>query len=237
MTLGSERLIYALDTGDARDALAQVSLLRNSVGVFKVGLELFVAAGPDFIGRARARLRRSGTAASFFLDLKLHDIPITVERSAAAAARTGAEFLTAHAAGGRAMLAAAVNGAGAGTKVLAVTVLTSVPGSELIAQAVLDHAETAAASGCAGVVCSPREAAEVRRSFPRPFLIVTPGVRARDRTIDADDQERTGTPGEAIRAGADYLVLGRPLRQAPRPRAAARAIAREVEAALKELGV
>jgi orotidine-5'-phosphate decarboxylase len=170
------------------------------------------------------------------LDLKLHDIPATVARATAQAAALGAGLLTVHAAGGRAMLREAVAAArGAGeTRILAVTVLTSLDDTDLaetggvgpVAELVRRRAALAADAGCDGVVASPHEVAVVREVVPASFLIVTPGVRPAG--ADAGDQKRVMTPRQARAAGADLVVVGRPLRDAADPAAAARAIAAEL---------
>ena len=168
------------------------------------------------------------------LDLKLHDIPETVARATARVAELGAGLLTVHAAGGRAMLEAAVRAAGPTTRVLAVTVLTSLDDADLtaigaigpVAELVRRRAELAIAAGCAGVVASPHEVATIRAIAPAGFLIVTPGVRPAGSA--AGDQKRVMTPREARAAGADLVVVGRPLRDAADPAAAARAIVEEL---------
>jgi orotidine-5'-phosphate decarboxylase len=170
------------------------------------------------------------------LDLKLHDIPETVARATAQAASLGAGLLTVHRAGGRAMLQAAVRAArdAGDTRVLAVTVLTSLDDADLaeigaqgpIGELVRRRAALAADAGCAGIVASPHEVALVRASVPSGFLIVTPGVRPAGSA--AGDQKRVMTPGEARIAGADLVVIGRPLRDAPDPAAAARAVVEEL---------
>jgi orotidine-5'-phosphate decarboxylase len=193
--------------------------------MLKVGLELFAADGPAAV-RAAAELGRP-----VFLDLKLHDIPNTVEGAARSAAASGASLLTVHASGGEAMVRAAVRGAAGRLRVLAVTVLTSLDDDALAAvglagpaeQAVVRLARLAVDAGAGGIVCSPREVAAVRAAVgPEPLLVV-PGVRPAGSA--RGDQARVATPAEAVRAGADVLVLGRPLRDAPDPAAAARAVA------------
>jgi orotidine-5'-phosphate decarboxylase len=222
------RLAVALDVDDlarARRLAAQVS---PSFGVAKVGLELFGAAGPDAV---RA-MQDAGL--EVFLDLKLHDIPTTVGRAAVVLGRLGAQYVTVHAAGGEAMLRAAVEGVAAGAApgrpapvVLAVTVLTSEPHAH--PALVAERVDLAAATGCGGIVCSPHEAAAVRARQPG-LRIVTPGIRPAG--ADLHDQARATTPAEAIAGGADVLVVGRPVTHATDPAAAAAAIAAEVAAAL-----
>ena len=225
---GRERLIVALDHPNARAALAQVDALGDAVERYKVGLELYVAEGRALVDELHERDKR------VFLDLKLHDIPETVRRAAEIASGMGVELLTVHAAGGRKMLEAAVAGAGA-TKVLAVTVLTSLDAGDLAAdgvagsveEAVTRRARLAEAAGCAGVIASPQEAAAIRRVVNPDFLVITPGVRL---AATSDDQKRVATPRAARAAGADAIVVGRPIRDAQDRRAAAAEFVRQLEA-------
>ena len=228
------RLIAALDVEDRAAAEALVARLDGAAGWLKIGLELFIATGPDIVRDHVAAGRR------IMLDLKLHDIPATVERAVARAAALGAELLTVHAGGGRAMLAAAARASrAAGTRrprILAVTVLTSLDERDLaevgargpLEELVVRRARLAADAGADGVVASPREAAVLRAALPADFLIVTPGVRPAGAA--AGDQKRVLTAGEARAAGADLVVVGRPIRDAADPAAAARAIAAELGA-------
>jgi orotidine-5'-phosphate decarboxylase len=226
------RLIAAIDAPGRAEANDFVDRLGGAPSWIKLGLELFCAEGPAIVRDYIARGHR------VMLDLKLHDIPETVARATARVAGLGAELLTVHAGGGRAMLEAAVKAAGrdAPTRVLAVTVLTSLDDSDLVEigaqgpvrELVVRRARLAIATGCAGVVASPHETAAVRAIAPPGFLIVTPGVRPTD--AEAGDQKRVMTPHEARLAGADLVVIGRPLRSAPDPAAAARAIAAELAA-------
>ncbi len=235
---GRERVWFALDVPTGAEARAWAGRLAGEVGGFKVGLELFVAEGPGFVRELVADGHR------VFLDLKFHDIPATMAGAARAAGRLGAVLVNVHAlAGGRALEAAAGaarDGAReAGVvppRVLAVTVLTSHDAAELDALgvagppegAVLRLARLAREAGIDGVVASAREARAIRTAWP-DALIVTPGVRPAGG--DAGDQARVLTPAEAVRAGADYLVVGRPIREAPDPVVAARAIAAEAASA------
>jgi len=208
-------LIVALDVPELADARAWAQRLAGEVGLFKVGLELFAAAGPDAV-----RAVSDAGRADVFLDLKLHDIPATVERASRAVRRSGARLLTVHAAGGKAMLEAAVQGAGDDVCVLVVTRLTSLPASE---SEVAEAARLAREAGCGGVVCSGLEARTVRAAVGPERLIVCPGVRPPG--AEHGDQVRVATPESALRDGADYLVVGRPVLGAADPVAAARAIA------------
>ena len=205
--------------------------LNGHVGWFKVGLELFVSAGPSVL----ARLRDLAPETKIFLDLKLHDIPATVGLAAAAAARLGPEMFTVHAQGGLSMMRAAVDRAGSST-VLAVTVLTSLDPSsweeltpEFRAPAALVGllAERAQTAGCGGLVASGHELPSLRAAFPGMKLVV-PGLRPAWGRVAGDDQKRTATPREAVRDGADYLVIGRPIRDASDPVEAADRLAAEL---------
>jgi orotidine-5'-phosphate decarboxylase len=228
------RLIAALDTPSRAEAEALVGRLGGVPSWIKIGLELFCAEGPGIVRDFAAKSRPDGCR--IMLDLKLHDIPETVARATAKIAALGAGLLTVHAGGGKAMLEAAVKAArdGGETRVLAVTVLTSLDDADLaqvgcqgpVADLVKRRAELAASAGCHGIVASPHEVAAVRAIVPRDFLIVTPGVRPAGSATG--DQKRVMTPAQALAAGSDLVVVGRPLRDAPDPAAAARAIAAEL---------
>jgi orotidine-5'-phosphate decarboxylase len=227
-----DRLIVALDVPQKDAAHALVERLSGHVGLFKVGSQAFTAAGPELVREIVARGER------VFLDLKFHDIPNTVAGAVASAARLGASLATVHGLGGRAMLEAAVGALPAmGTKLLAITILTShdedtlgeigVNGS--VVESVRRLALLAKESGVDGVVASPHEVAMIREACGRELLIVTPGIRPAGAA--AGDQARAATPATALAAGADYLVVGRPITEAPDPAAAADAIVREMERA------
>ena len=222
-----DRIIVALDVPNLDDARALVAKLGDSVGVYKIGLELLFAGGIEFARELVAQERR------VFLDAKLLDIEATVERATAAIARTGAHFLTVHATD-RKTLDAAVRGRGdSGLKLLGVTVLTNLDRSDLSQQGiempplalVQERARLAQDAGFDGIVASGKEAAALRERL-RNFLIVTPGIR--QEGADMQDQTRVVTPKSAVEAGADYLVIGRPITRAKDPRAAAEAIAAEI---------
>ena len=232
MSDARDRLIVALDVPSVEDARALVEALGDSVGVYKIGLELL------FSGGFALAQQLAGHARSVFVDAKLLDIEATVERATAAIARTGAHFLTVHAFD-RKTLDAAVRGRGdSALKLLGVTVLTNLSASDLVQQGidhplqevVLHRAKLAKEAGFDGVIASGHEAASIRETAGPDFLIVTPGVRPQG--APAQDQARTVTPLKAIEAGADYLVVGRPITRAPDPRAAAEAIVAEIAAAL-----
>ena len=234
----SNKLIIALDVETADEARRLFSLLGARAGMFKIGSQLFTAAGPDFVREITAK------GARVFLDLKFHDIPNTVAAASREAARLGVSLFNVHAAGGgemmrRAAEAVAETAAREGLerpKLIAVTVLTSANAQvlreigvreELEAQ-VKRLAELAASSGLDGVVASPREIAAVRAAVTsKDFLIVTPGVRP--ATSSHDDQKRVMTPAEAVRAGADYIVVGRAILNAGDPARAAEEIVGEME--------
>jgi len=228
-----ERIIVALDTDSPEAALAAVSALAGEVGLFKVGMELFPRGGPELIERIRA------TGAEVFLDLKFHDIPNTVAGAVRSAVALGVKFATVHASGGKAMLAAAsAAAAGSGTTLLAVTVLTSLDDADLssvgfalrAAEAVDRLAGLAVDAGIGGIVCSAREVAAVRARVGKEVVLVTPGVRLPEDSVG--DQKRVVTPFEAVRAGANYIVVGRPITKASDPVAAARKFAAEMRRTL-----
>lgn len=229
----AERLLVALDEPELDRALALLDRLQGVIRGVKIGSVLYTAAGPAAVGVARER------GFAVFLDLKFHDIPATVAGAVRAAARLGVSMLSVHASGGLAMLRAAARaaaeGAGGGERprVLGVTVLTSLDRRALdvelgvptsVEAHVLHLARLCREAGLDGCVASPREAAALRTHLGRSWLIVTPGVRP---AASADDQVRTATPAAALRAGADYLVVGRPVTAAPDPAAAARALLAE----------
>lgn len=226
-------IIVALDQPSADEALALVDRLGPEAGFYKVGLELFTRSGPGVVRELGTRGKR------VFLDLKLHDIPNTVARAVEAAGTLGVELLTVHAAGGTSMLEAARAAAPEGLKVLGVTVLTSLTVSEVegawgreitsIRDEVGRLAGLAHQCGLHGVVASALEAGWVRRTLDPPFLVVTPGIRPAGSAVG--DQKRVATPAEAVLAGADYLVVGRPVTQAADPAAALASLLGEVAAA------
>ena len=232
--MNGPRVIVALDYPEAGEALAFAARLDPKLCRVKIGSELYTAAGPSLV----EKLHQSGF--SIFLDLKYHDIPNTVAAACAAAARLGVWMLNVHALGGRAMMLAAreaVARAGTAPKLIAVTLLTSMADADLAdagmagnAQAgVLRLARLAQGCGLDGVVCSPQEAAMLRRECGKTFLLVTPGIRP--AAGGTDDQQRVATPAAAVTGGADYLVIGRPITRAPDPIAALRGINDEIASA------
>ena len=218
----------ALDVSSGEEAIRLARAVSPFVGAFKVGLELLSGPGPVLVS-AMAELGKP-----VFCDAKLHDIPNTVERAAANLARAGARWITVHAAGGPAMLEAAVRGASAGQAgILAISVLTSMSGSDLAAVGMGDSvgkqvsrmARLARDGGAEGVVCAVKELGDVVQVAPE-LMRVTPGIRPAGS--GADDQARVATPREALERGADLLVIGRPITAAPDPAKAAEEIARSI---------
>jgi orotidine-5'-phosphate decarboxylase len=230
MTPG-KRLIVALDRPVVEEARALVDRLAGRVGMFKVGSQIFTAAGPDFVQELVAR------GEQVFLDLKYHDIPAVVAGAVAGAARLGVSLLDVHALGGKAMMEAGVGALPAmGTRLLAVTILTSHDQASLaqigmegpLESSVRRLAELAKAAGADGVVASPHEVGLIREACGSDFLIVTPGIRPLGARTGG--QARSATPRASLLAGADYLVVGRPITEAPDPLLALEAIVREMEA-------
>lgn len=229
-----ERLILALDVPDLEAGRALLDRVAGRVGQVKVGLELFTACGPAAVEAVRSR------GLEVFLDLKLHDIPATVAGAVRSARSLGVSMLTVHACGGSEMLARACEEAGGEIRVLGVTLLTSLGPEDLAPvaiagtpeQVVLARARLAAEAGCGGVVCSPREVCAVREAIGGGPAIVTPGIRPAGAA--AQDQKRAATPASAIRDGADYLVVGRPIAKADDPGSAADAIVADIAGALEQ---
>lgn len=228
-----ERLIFPLDMPDWAAAENMVRSLNGHVGWFKIGLELFIAEGPSVLDR----VRQLAPETKIFLDLKLHDIPATVGQAMAAACRWGAEMITVHCQGGEEMLRAAVERAEGRATVLAVTVLTSLNPALLTELSpemrqpgvwVRHLAQRAVTAGCQGLVASGHEVASLRKVFGDKPKLVIPGIRPAWSLVAGDDQKRTATPGEVVRDGADYLVVGRPIREAQDPAEAADRVVNEL---------
>ena len=226
-------IIVALDVESRAEAVSKVRSLGAAIGFYKIGLELFSAEGPDVVKAVK------DLGKHVFLDLKLHDIPRTVERSVRAASRLGVDLMTIHSVGGRSMIRAAADAAAefgaAAPKILAVTVLTSLDQGDLAdigvagrtpAEQVAAMAAFAVANGASGLVSSPREVGALSRSLPAGTLFVTPGVRPAGGAVG--DQKRVATPAEAVRDGATHLVIGRPILAASDPVAAAEDILAEI---------
>ena len=225
-------IAVALDAPDLETAARWATLVTPHVSTVKVGLELYLRYGPDVVASVRGASR-----VEVFLDLKLHDIPATVAGAARAVSRLMPAYLTVHATGGAGMIRAAVEAAPA-TKIAAVTVLTSLRDADLAqlgvsgpaSEAVRRLAAMAVDAGAQALVCSPQEAAAVRGEVGPEITLITPGVRPRGAAVQ--DQARVATPEEALSAGADLLVIGRPITASPDPGAAAAGIA----AALRRTG-
>ena len=222
-------ILVAIDTPEIAQARRLIAATASSVGGVKLGLEFFVAHGPAGIKEAAAG------QPNLFLDLKLHDIPNTVAGAVKSALPLDPLLMTIHCTGGPAMMKAAAEARGnARTKILGVTILTSLDDSDLtatgqngpVATQVVRLAKLAQASGIDGVVCSPQEVALIREACGPKFLLVVPGIRPAGAAIG--DQKRVQTPRSAVEAGADYLVIGRPITEAPDPAAAAKAILAEL---------
>jgi orotidine-5'-phosphate decarboxylase len=226
-----DRLIVALDFGSVREAEDIIERIGDAAGFYKIGMEL--AYGGDGLALV-SRLTAAGKRV--FLDLKLHDIPNTVERATAQVAKLGASFLTVHAYP-QTMRAAVAGAKGGGLQLLAVTILTSYDDADLldagyrfgVVETVRRRAEKAQALGIDGLVASAAEAPDIRAAVGKDMIVVTPGIRPAG--ADAGDQKRVATPAQAFRDGADYIVVGRPITAAPDPRGAAAAIVAEIASA------
>lgn len=224
-------LILVLDAPSTREVIPTLKSLQGTVRYVKIGLEMFTAAGPDCVREI------SGLGFKVFLDLKLHDIPNTVAKAVESVSRLPIDLLTVHTSGGREMMQWAVKAQQQSAPqllLLGVTVLTSMSAAGLAAtgveaspeRQVVRLGQLAVESGLRGLVCSPLEIAPLRAVLPRDVALVTPGIRPRD--AKADDQTRVMTPADAARAGANFIVVGRPIFKAPDPAAAARAILAEL---------
>ena len=238
-----ERLIFALDVGSLKEAREYLSLLSGEVGMFKVGKQLFLHAGPQIIYLVREK------GGEVFLDLKFHDIPRTVARAGVEATRLGVKMFDLHASGSLEMMRRTLTEINKvcrterlrRPKILAVTVLTSLNKEDLKRTGVMAGVESQVArlaklakrAGMDGVVASPLEISRIRRECGKNFILVVPGVRSAGEGWD--DQKRVLTPEEAMRTGADYIVVGRPIRDASNPREAARQIVSEMERGLTSL--
>ena len=237
MKKGKDYIVFALDVPSIKEAKSYARTLAGRVGMFKIGLELFIASGPEIVKTVREL-----SGAGIFLDLKLHDIPATVSRAMSVVADLGVSLATVHCGESKKMLDAAVAAAGNKVGVLGVTVLTSVSGEDIAQAGFKDRysdnlrdlathrAAMARDAGCAGVVCSGLEVAHMKQMFGKDFLAVTPGIRPAWELSSADDQKRVATPASAVKSGADLLVIGRPIRDAEDPADAARKIAEEIDA-------
>jgi orotidine-5'-phosphate decarboxylase len=232
-------IIFPLDLPSFDEAMFYVDRLVNNVGLFKIGLELFIGQGPDIL---KAIGERAG--AGIFLDLKLHDIPATVTRAFKAASLHGPDFVTVHSDGGPDVLQNVARNNLGNTKILVVTVLTSMNQENLIhvgyaeeyadnlSKLVLLRARMAKEAGCHGIVCSGHEVAMIREELGHELIVVTPGIRPHWAAVGQDDQKRIVTAQTAVNNGADYVVVGRPIRDARDPVDAAKRLAEEIASAL-----
>ena len=238
--LPHERIIFPLDFPTYKKAEHYIDLLKDHVGYFKVGLELFISEGPKVLQAINKK-----APAKLFLDLKFHDIPKTVSGAQNAASSHGASFITVHCGEGKQLLKAVVENIKNRAKVLGVTVLTSLSKEDLKESGiredlqdplklVLHRAKLAKRAGCSGVVCSGKEVRAVKEKFGQGFIVVAPGIRPSWVNIQNDDQTRITTPYDAIINGADYIVVGRPIKYAEDPIEATKKIAAEIEEALKK---
>ena len=235
---GCESIVFPLDFPSMSEAESYVRLLDGKVGLFKIGLELFIQEGPDMVRRLK-----SLSTTGIFLDLKLHDISATVQRAMARVADLGVDLVTVHCAS-LPMLKRAVEGSQGKTGVLGVTLLTDNDSQmvrdagfkEIYADTPLElvrlRAGMARDAGCAGVVCSGQEVAAVKGEMGPEFLAVTPGIRPAWSLTANDDQKRVTTPAQAVGMGSDYIVIGRPIRDAEDPARAAEMVAEEIDSAL-----
>ncbi|MCD4805091.1 MAG: orotidine-5'-phosphate decarboxylase [Desulfobacterales bacterium] len=242
MKTAKDYIVFSLDVPSLKKAEQYIELLSEYVGMFKVGLELFISSGPEII-----KIIKTSGKAKIFLDLKLHDIPATVSRAMASIADLGVDFATVHCGENKKMLEAAVAGSAGKVSVVGVTVLTSVSGEDIdaagfrsefssdISRLVMNRAKMAKDAGCAGIVCSGLEVKMIKENFGKGFIALTPGIRPSWEGMNKDDQRRITTPAQAIENGSDYLIIGRPIRDAKNPKEAAIHIAEEIKAALYSL--
>jgi orotidine-5'-phosphate decarboxylase len=238
MKTGKDYIIFPLDVSSREEALKYVTMLKDDIGLFKVGLELFVSQGPGILEAIREI-----TAAGIFLDLKLHDIPETMRRAFMAASEHRPEFVTVHCDQGEGFLKEVAEKNPGNTKILAITLLTSLNSKNLarlgytedyvkdLSKFVLLRARMAKEAGCHGVVCSGREVSLIKKELP-DLIALTPGIRPAWSVVGKDDQKRIVTPADAVKGGADYIVVGRPVRDDKNPKDAARRVAEEIESAL-----
>jgi orotidine-5'-phosphate decarboxylase len=229
LEMTNAEIIVALDVGTKKEALALVDQLRDQISFFKIGLQLYTAEGPEIVRVVRA------SGAQVFLDLKLHDIPNTVARAIESASELGIQMLTIHLSGGSEMIRAAVKARSNDLLLLGVTILTSVDDktlgeigiSDKIDNHVLRLANLGVKNGLNGIVASPREIQVLRVEFGNKIKIVVPGIRP--SWSQAGDQKRVMTPRQALDAGADYLVIGRPITEHANPREAVEEILAELD--------
>ncbi len=235
MNRAKERLIFALDVPDINEAVRLVKTLDGHVGYFKIGLELFVAEGPSVIQAVT-----KNSSAEIFLDLKLHDIPATVSGALRSASKYPIRFVTVHC--DHPNLLQNKESLRKNMDILGITILTSTSPEHLsllgfsqnisLPQLATERAEIAQRAGCTGAVCSAKEVGKIRQACGPDFLLIVPGIRPQWEGISTDDQARVSTPEQAIKDGADYIVVGRPIRNAIDPKEAAQKIVKEIEQGL-----
>lgn len=238
MKTGKDYIIFPLDVSTYDEAMKYVTLLKDSVGLFKVGLELFASQGPGILIGIREI-----TGAGIFLDLKLHDIPETMRRAFLAASEFGPEFVSVHCDQGDGFLKEVAENNPGQTKLLAITLLTSLNSRNLerlgyvseyvndLSKLVLLRAKIAKEAGCHGIVCSGHEVALIKKELG-DMIALTPGIRPKWSVVNKDDQQRIVTPASAVKNGAEYIVVGRPIRDAKDPKDAAMMVADEIERCL-----
>ena len=231
-------IIFPLDVPTHDEAMKYVNLLKDHVGLFKVGLELFVSQGPPIL-----KAINDVAGNKIFLDLKLHDIPATVKRAFMVASSFAPEFVTVHCDQGEGSLKEVAENNPGNTKILAVTLLTSLNSQNLdvmgykdqyvksLSDLVLLRARIAWDAGCQGIVCSGHEVGMIKKELP-DLIAVTPGIRPAWSLVDGDDQKRIVTPRRAVQDGSDYIVVGRPVRDAKDPQEAAKKLAEEIASGL-----
>ncbi len=237
MTQAKERLIFALDVPNINEAVRLTKILDGQVGCFKIGLELFVAEGPSVIQAVT-----ENSSAGIFLDLKLHDIPATVSGALRSASKYPVRFVTVHC--DHPNLLQNKEPFREGMNILGITILTSTSPDHLsllgfsqntsLPQLAIERAEIAQRAGCSGAVCSAQEVGKIRQACGPKFLLIVPGIRPQWQGMSTDDQSRVSTPEQAIKDGADYIVVGRPIRNAKNPVEAAQKIVKEIEQGLAQ---
>jgi orotidine-5'-phosphate decarboxylase len=237
----SDFIVFPLDVPNRDGAMRYVKLLKDHIGLFKVGLELFISEGPAILDAIH-----DIAGHKVFLDLKLHDIPATMSRAFLAASRLRPVFVTVHCEQGEGILSEVGRNNPGRTKLLAITLLTSLHKEDLkrlgytqqyiddLSQLALQKARLAREAGCHGVVCSGHEVAMIREALGRDMLVVTPGIRPAWALVGNDDQKRIVTPAAAVGNGADYVVVGRPIRDAEDPLDAAKRVADEIAGVLSQ---
>ncbi len=237
---GKEYIVFPLDFSSLKETRDFVKMLDGQVGMFKIGLELFIDQGPAVV-----KMVKEMSGARIFLDLKLHDISATVQRAMARVADLNVDLVTVHCSS-VSMLKKAVDGGQGKTGVLGVTLLTDNDAAMVDAagfkndfvddlqKLVMLRARMAKDAGCTGIVCSGNEAATIKKRFGPSFLAVTPGIRPKWAVLKDDDQKRVTTPGQAVKLGSDLIVIGRPIKDADDPVKAAQMVAAEIDSAVSE---